>query len=303
MIKSHKLMNKFGNSVEIINYGARIGRILLNTNGGPRNVSLTYPQLDNYINDPYYLGATVGRYANRLKLENGDILLHGGKDGLHAKYWNIKEKSDTHVILSYISKDGEEGFTGTIKIEAEFSWSEQNTLSIKYKATTDKKTIINLTSHPYFNLDGQGTINQHKLKILADKYTNIDNDLIPTGEFQTIEKLDLNWREKESIHNKEIDHNFVLNDKNMLKYAASLSSSNDDITLVVETNQLGLQFYTGHYLRAPFISRAGLCLEAQNFPDAPNHPHFPSALLMPGETYSNHISYNFSLGFDHSISD
>lgn len=295
MIQSHKLINKYGNTVEIINYGARIGSILLNTIDGPINICLSYDDLQDYITDPFFLGASIGRYANRLKDEKGNILLHGGKTGFHSKYWDILSKSQSHITLRYISKDGEEGFLGTLSISVTFLWSDENSLTIKYSATTNAKTVINLTSHPYFNLDGNGDIDQHKIQIFADQYTVTDNDLVPTGKISNVEDGNLDYRNKKTINQNEVDHNFILSDQNELKHAASVSSSNDQIGLDVYTNQPGLQFYTGHALKAPFNSRSAFCLEAQNFPDAPNHRNFPSAELKPGEIYTNVIKYDLKM--------
>ena len=295
MIVAHKLINKHNNSVEIINYGARIGSLILNTNDGPKNVSLSYHHLEDYINDQYFLGATVGRYANRLKLDNGDIILHGGEKGFHSQYWNILEKSDSHIVLEYISNDGEEGFLGTMNVKAYFLWSDANVLDIKYTATTDTKTIVNLTSHPYFNLDGCGTVDHHKIKIFADKMTITDDQLIPTGEITTVESSKLDYRRERRIGQTEVDHNFILSSNNDVKHTATVLSQDDQICLDIYTNQPGVQFYTGHYLESPFGSRAGFCLEAQNFPDAPNHAHFPSAELLSNEIYKNQIRYDFKI--------
>lgn len=293
MIKTIQLINKYGNSIELINYGARIGSIIINTTNGPVNVSLDYSDKNDYLTDPYYLGASIGRYANRLKRNNDKISLHGDEYGFDKRFWELKSHKQTEAIFTYLSEDGEEGFSGNLEVTATFTWTDENKLGIEYQAKTDRETVINLTSHPYFNLNGKGTIDDHFVKIHSDFYTEVDLDFLPTGNIRPTKETELDFNTCKPVLNTEVDYNFIIECNGEVNTIAELSTPSSEISLLVKSNQPGLHFYTGHHLKTPFTARAGLCIEAQNYPDAPNHMNFPSATLKPGDIYKNIIQYEF----------
>ena len=315
MIQEFTLKN--GNiEAHIINFGARISQLLVpSINGTKINVVTGYDKSEKFINgDPYY-GAICGRYANRiskghfsigtsqytLPTNNGPNSLHGGVSGFNNKFWQHITSAPDSVTLRYISKDGEEGFPGDLIVDVKYSISSQNELIIEYSATTNKPTLCNLTSHGFYNLNGQGMpIKNHILQVNADLYTPVDSTLIPTGEilsvkgtpfdFITCHDLDssLAMKHPQLEFGKCIDHNFVLTKPSKaLCHAATLSCKETGISMEVLCTQPGLQIYTG--------TNTAICLEAQGFPDSPNKGHFPSTLLGIGEKYQEKCIYKFSI--------
>jgi aldose 1-epimerase len=332
------LTNKGGAEVSITNYGGAVVSVKVpDRNGKLADVVLGYDTLDGYVNDKAYFGATVGRYGNRiahaqfvldgktytLAKNNGDNSLHGGIKGFNKAVWTAKTlsaKDGQSLELSYLSKDGEEGFPGNLKVSVVYTLKDSNALSIAYSATTDKKTVLNLTNHSYFNLAGEGSgdILGHLLMIQADKFTPVDASLIPTGELRDVAGTPFDFRKSTAIGariNQDdeqlklgsgYDHNFVLRAvPESLEFlgAARVVEPTSGRVLEVFTTEPGVQFYTGNFLdgKTPgkgghtYPRRSAFCLETQHFPDSPNQPKFPSVVLNPGERYHSVTTYKFSV--------
>ena len=310
-----------GHHVSIINYGGAITSLWApDRNGAFKDIVLGFGSLEDYVSNPRYFGALIGRHANRiaggqfslngveyqLPKNNGANHLHGGFKGFDKRVWNAKE-GDGVLHLSYFSKDGEEGYPGNVEAFVDYRLSG-NDLSIEYRASTDRETIVNLTNHSYFNLKGQGTILKHELTLNADSFTPVSKELIPTGEIKSVAGTPMDFRDGKVIGSdlglteSGYDHNFVLNDwDGSLKSAVNLYEPTSGRVLQILTNQPGMQFYSGNFLDGSFIGKngdayvkyAGLCLEPQHFPDAPNHPNFPSTVLRPGEEYRHSTILRF----------
>jgi aldose 1-epimerase len=330
------LKNQNGSEVKITNYGAIVVSLLVpDRNGKLGDVVLGYDSLDGYVKDKSFLGTIVGRYGNRiakgrftldgkeyqLDINDGENSLHGGSQGFFKKLWDaepIESKTDPALKLTYLSKDGEEGYPGDVTITVTYTLTKDNELRIDYVATTDKPTILNPTHHSYFNLSGDPTktILDEDLMINADKFTPIDKGLIPTGILENVINTPMNFLKPTQIglhindNNEQLkfargyDFNWVLNNYNKkVRLAATVYDSSSGRFMEVLTDQPGLQFYSGNFLDGSVIGKKGikynyrtaLCLEAQDFPDAPNKPNFPSAILRPGETYRQTTIYKFSI--------
>lgn len=342
MIKREKFGNSDGKQIDLLtirnpnglqanvtNYGATL--VSLNTPdklGNLDNVVLGYETLDDYKKNAPYLGCSVGRFANRiakgtftlegktyqLACNNHGNHLHGGDKGFDKVVWDYHELSDSCIRFNYFSPDGEEGYPGNLKVSVQYCLTEDNALELSYEATADKKTIINLTHHSYFNLKGHGNILEHELSINADAYTPVHPDSIPTGEIRNVKNSPFDFRTKtkvsQNIHANDeqlkfsqgYDHNFVLNSKtNSLSKAAELYEETTGRTMEVWTTEPGIQFYTGNFLDGTITGHNGrifqkycaLCLETQHFPDSPNQSHFPSTELEAGETFRSTTAYKF----------
>lgn len=317
------------------NYGGRIvGLWVPDINGIMTDVVVGFKDINSFVNstEPYF-GATIGRVGNRvskgnfsindqaysISINNGVNALHGGKKGFHDVIWDIEQIDEKTIKFSYLSVDGEEGFPGNLKVEVTYSATEYNSIKMEYKATTDKTTIVNLTNHAFFNLNGEGsgTILNHSAQIFASNYTPIDNGLIPTGEIATVKNTPFDFTEQHKIgqrieaqdiqiiNGKGYDHNFVLDiDKtqNFTK-AAIFIGDKSKIKMIVYTEEPGVQFYSGNFMEGLNIFKSGakddfrtaFALETQHFPDAPNQPNFPSIVLEPTEIYSTVSEYIFSV--------
>ena len=313
--------------VTLLNIGATIQAIRVPTESGVVDAVLGYTNLDDYLHDVFYMGATVGRFANRISAARFSIddkvysvdpnempagtCLHGGRDGFHQRFWQMSSlENEAAVQYSYVSPDGEGGFPGKLEVTVRYQLVTDYSLVIDYKATTDADTVVNLANHAYFNLDNQQqSIDSHEIQIEADQFTPVDDANIPSGEIREVEgtKFDLRRRtalrttSSEDGQSRQYDHNFVLNNSDgMLHKVATLSSPQSGLSMHLHTTQIGLQLYTGEYLTEPFRPRAGLCLEAQGFPDAPNQPAFPSARLAPGDAYQQRTIYEFVPGKPYS---
>jgi aldose 1-epimerase len=328
----YTLTNKNGMWVAITNFGGTVVSLKVpDRNGKIEDVVLGYDKVDDYVAGTAYFGAIVGRYANRiahakftldgitysLAKNDGDNHLHGG---FNKRVWTAKDvSSDTeHALeLTYISKDGEEGFPGNLSVKVVYTVTEDNELRIDYGATTDKDTVINLTNHCYFNLSGQGTGNilQHQLMIRADRFTPVDASLIPTGELRSVKGTPFDFTKETAIGarieqddpqlklGKGYDHNFVLNGGTgvALSLAARARDPESGRVLELWTTEPGLQLYTGNFLDGirgkegkVYKRHYAFCLETQHFPDSPNHPDFPSTVLKPGQRYQSTTVYKFS---------
>ncbi len=320
--------------VFITNYGARIvSLIVLDRFDKPLDVVLGFKSIDDYLkaNEPYH-GATIGRYANRiskgvflldakkykLPINNGVNHLHGGPNGFHNKIWSIVSFDKEKIVMSLDSEDGEMGYPGNLDVELIYQIVD-NQLEISYKASTDKKTPINLTNHSFFNLagEGSGTINNHILKLNSDYYTPVDSTLIPTGEKMIVDGSPFDFRKPKAIgaeisssedqilYGGGYDHNFILNKpfQDSLSHAATVFEPNRGVKMEVFTTEPGIQFYGGNFMDGSdvgkygkrFLYRESFALETQHYPNSPNNQSFPNVYLLPSEIYKSNSIYRFSV--------
>ncbi|MEQ1588283.1 MAG: aldose epimerase family protein [Cyclobacteriaceae bacterium] len=327
------LINKHGVVAIITPFGGKLISLWVpDRNGKLADVVLGYDSAEQYISGNPYFGALIGRYGNRiakgkflldgnpyqLALNNGANALHGGPGGFHNVLWQ-KDPSDTNpgrTILTYTSKDGEEGYPGTLKARVTYTLTDDNEIMIEYEATTDAITVVNLTHHSFFNLAGAGSgdILNHELMINADRFTPVDVGLIPTGELKSVTGTPFDFTKPTKIgariaandeqlkNGKGYDHNWVLvKTGNEFSLAASVKEPTSGRIMEVWTTEPGLQFYSGNFLDGSDIGKDGMkyefrtaiCLEAQHFPDSPNQPNFPSTVLKPGEVYKQKTVYKF----------
>ncbi|MBS1744703.1 MAG: galactose mutarotase [Bacteroidetes bacterium] len=326
---------KNGNmQVMVTNYGARIVSIIVpDKNGKPTDVAVGYAAIKPYTEGAdTYFGAIVGRYGNRiakgkfnldgktysLATNDGPNHLHGGKKGFSRQVWDANQTSDSSITLTYISGDGEEGYPGTLTSKVTYTVNNNDRLKIEYAATTTSPTILNLTNHTYFNLNGEGsgTVNNHLFMINATTFTPIDSTFIPIGKLEAVKGTPFDFTTSKSLsatvndtanrqikNGKGYDHNFVLNTKgNIHQIAAEVSGDQSGIVMDVYTTQPGLQFYGGNFMDGSHNLKYGkkddyrtaFCMETQHYPDSPNEPGFPSTVLKPGETFSSETIYAFS---------
>jgi aldose 1-epimerase len=319
-------------TVKVMNYGAIITQIdTPDRNGKEGDIVLGFDSFEGYLGKHPYFGATVGRVANRiakgkftlngqeysLAVNNGPNSLHGGLKGFDKVIWKaepISRPDGPSIKLTYHSPDGEEGYPGNLDVSVQLTVTEQNDLKIEYTATTDKATPINLSNHSYFNLAGRTTepILGHELMLAADRYTPVDETLIPTGEIAPVAGTPLDFNRPTDIgaRIKELkgepsgyDHNFVLNGGGKsLALAARVYEPRTGRVMTISTTEPGIQFYTGNFLDGTITGKDGIvyrkhhafCLETQHFPDSIHHANFPSAVLEPGKTYSQTTIYEFS---------
>jgi aldose 1-epimerase len=319
-------------SASITNYGGRIvGLSVPNKDGKLTDVVLGLGSLKEYTKASVpYFGAIIGRYANRIAkgqftldgvkfqtpINNGLNTLHGGTKGFQYVVWDALKLNDSTLLLSYLSKDGEMGFPGDLEIEVTYQLLKNNTFKITYQAITSKKTVINLTNHAFFNLNGEGSgsILNHQIQIFANEYTPVDSTSIPTGKFENVNHTPFDFRKLTAIgkrindDNKQLkigngyDQNFVLVNNGKNKIAAKVIGDQSGIVMDVYTDQPGIQFYTSNFLKgkntfkngAKDDFRTAFCLETQHFPDSPNQPNFPSTVLKPGERFSSISYFQFS---------
>jgi aldose 1-epimerase len=330
--KLYILRNNKGMAAAITNYGGRIvGLRVPGRNDSTVDVVTGFGSVDDFINstEPYF-GATIGRYGNRIAkgkfsldgksytmfINNPPNTLHGGKKGYQAVVWNAQQENDSTLELRYMSKDGEEGFPGNLNVKVIYTITSDNALAISYEAETDKKTVVNLTNHAFFNLNGEGsgTILNHVLQVYADKYTPVDSTLIPTGKLAPVAGTPFDFVKPNTIgsriepkndqlkNGKGYDHNYVLQGSG-LKHAATITGDKTGIVMDVYTVEPGLQFYSGNFMAGKNTFKGGVkdefrtafCLETQHFPDSPNQPSFPSTELNPGQTYKTNSIYRFSV--------
>ncbi|MBK8089752.1 MAG: galactose mutarotase [Chitinophagaceae bacterium] len=327
-VNLYTLTNSNGVEVKITNYGGTVTSwVTPDKNGKKSSVVLGFDSLSGYLAKPPFFGALIGRYGNRiakgtfkidtatykLATNNGENHLHGGNKGYDKVVWDATAADSTaSLTLTYLSKDGEEGYPGNLKITVVYTLTDDNELLIDYSAETDKTTVVNLTNHSYFNLTGDvtNTILDHQLQVNADKYTPVDAGLIPTGELKDVKGTPFDFLQPHKIGERiasvegGYDHNFVLTRKGSdLELVATLTDSVSGRKLEVFTTEPGLQFYSGNFLDGTFKSTDGkaiqihtaLCLETQHFPDSPNKPAFPTTLLKPGEKYHTVTKYKVSV--------
>jgi aldose 1-epimerase len=328
----YELKNKRGMAAFITNYGGRLVSLYVpDKTGKLTDVVAGFENVEGYIKstEPYF-GATIGRYGNRiakgrfaldgktynLYINNGRNTLHGGKKGYQDVVWDAEKVNDQKLELHYLSKDMEEGFPGNLNIKVTYFLGDDNSLQISYKATTDKNTVVNLTNHAFFNLNGEGsgTILNHEVQINADYYLPVDNGLIPFGKEETVHGTPFDVTRTATIgsrindnndqlkNGKGYDHNFVLNKHAPNIAVATVKGDKSGIVMEIFTDQPGLQFYSGNFMQAKNIMKEGkkdefrtaFAMETQHFPDSPNQPLFPATELKPGQTYKTTSVYKFS---------
>lgn len=330
----YTLTNARGAQVSILNYGGVVQSIRVpDRRGRLGDVALGFDSLGRYEKDSPYFGALIGRYGNRIAngkftlddkeyklfVNNGPNSLHGGKVGFDKKVWSalpVKAARGVGLDLRYLSKDGEEGYPGDLTVRVVYTWTDDDALRIVYTATTTKDTVFNPTNHTYFNLAGagSGTVLDTRLLINAARYTPVDRTQIPTGALAPVAGTPFDFRRPTAIGarigrpnpqliiGKGYDHNFVLNGSG-LRLAARAYSPRSGRVLTEYTDQPGVQLYTGNFLDGKlrgkggrtYATRGAFCLEAQGFPDAPNHPNFPTTELKPGQVYHQTTVYQFSV--------
>jgi len=327
-VSLYTLVNNNGMQVKITNYGGIITSLKIpDKNGKLDDVVLGYDKLGGYLEVTPYFGALVGRYGNRiskgkftlngepytLAVNNGENHLHGGIKGFDKVVWDakvVKTEKGVGLELKYLSKDGEEGYPGNLMSTVTYTLTNENELKIDYEATTDKATPINLTHHSYFNLAGQGNcdILNHEMMINADRYTPVDDGLIPTGELKTVKNTSMDFTSPKKIGARitqvkgGYDHNYVLNNQSgNMALAARVYEETSGRVMDVLTTEPGIQFYSGNFLDGTITGKSGkvykkhygLCLETQHYPDSPNKSNFPSVILNPGEIYTQHTIYKY----------
>ncbi|QIU93865.1 aldose epimerase family protein [Bacteroides faecium] len=327
------LRNKNNMEVCITNFGGRIVSVMVpDKDGQMRDVVLGFDSIQDYISKPSDFGASIGRYANRinqgkftldgveyqLPRNNYGHCLHGGPQGFQYRVFDAVQPNPQEVELTYVAKDGEEGFPGNITCKVLMKLADDNAIDIRYEAETDKPTIVNMTNHSYFNLDGDAGSNaDHLLTVDADYYTPVDSTFMTTGEIAPVEGTPMDFRTPVPVgtrindydfvqlkNGNGYDHNWVLNAKGDInRKAASLKSPKTGIVLDVYTNEPGVQVYAGNFLDGSltgkkgiaYNQRASVCLETQKYPDTPNKPEWPSAVLRPGEKYMSRCIFKFSV--------
>ncbi|TDW51864.1 aldose 1-epimerase [Flavobacterium sp. 270] len=316
------------------NYGARlVGLWVADKNGKQTDVVVGMNSAKGFINstEPYF-GATIGRVGNRIAkgqftlegkqyqvpLNNGKNALHGGVKGFQSVVWDASKTDEHTLVLTYVSPDGEQSFPGKLNVKVTYTLTDNQTIKMEYEATTDKTTVVNLTNHAFFNLNGEGsgTILNHKLQIYGNEFTPVDEGLIPSGELKSVKNTPFDFTSKHTIgerietkdeqlkFGKGYDHNYVLNGtkENGLNHAATISGDKSGITLDIYTQEPGLQFYSGNFMQSKNTFKSGakddfrtaFALETQHFPDAPNQPKFAPIVLKKGEKYHTVSLYQFS---------
>lgn len=330
----YSMRNRAGMEARITNYGGIVTYLTApDRHGRYADVVLGYDTLDSYLKATPYFGALVGRYANRiahatftldgvryaLASNDGPNALHGGTVGFDKRVWDVKEAVLTpdgpRLTLTYLSHDREEGYPGNLQVTAVYTLTDDDALRLDLSAATDKKTVVNLTQHSYFNLRGHGDVLGHIVQINADKFTPIDSTLIPTGELRSVAGTPLDFREPTAIgaridgadeqlrFGKGYDHNWIISKpKAELGIIATVYEPDTGRVLQVSSSEPGLQVYSGNMLDGSlkgkggwvYTARSALTMEPQHYPDSPNHADFPSTVLAPGDTYRNTIIYRFS---------
>lgn len=332
-VSLYRLTNKTGASIHVTEFGGIITQVSVpDRTGKIADVVLGFGTLDKYLAGHPYFGAIAGRVANRIAkgkftlddkpytvaTNNGANHLHGGVKGFDKHVWDAKA-TDTpdgpQIVLHRVSPDGEEGYPGNLDVTVIYTWQHNNALRIDYKATTDKPTIVNLTNHSYFNLAGESagkTVEDHVLQVMAEKYTPVGGDLIPTGELAPVAGTPLDFRKPTRVGDRieqvggnptGYDHNYVVDgEPGKLRPAAKLEDPSTGRAVEVLTTEPGVQVYTGNFLDATltglggktYVKHYGLCMETQHFPDSVNQKAFPSIVLRPGQTYKSTTVYKFS---------
>ncbi|MCP9199117.1 galactose mutarotase [Gramella sp. GC03-9] len=337
-VEQYTISNEAGLEMSVISYGGIITHLKVpNKDGKYEDVVLGFDNIQDYENGSPYFGAIIGRYGNRiadakfsldgeeyqLEKNDGPNSLHGGEKGFDKVVWDVEpgtSEDSASLKFTYTSKDGEGGFPGNLETTVTYTLTSDNELQIEYEATTDKKTVVNLTQHSYFNLTGDfsKTILDHVVEINADQYLPVDKTLIPTGELRSVEGTPFDFTEPTPVSegmkleesNEQLkrgpgfDHCWVLNEQDSgMRFAASAYDPESGRYMEVMTNEPAMQFYTGNFLDGTlpakgggsYGKRTGFCMETQHYPDSPNQEAFPSTVLEPGETYTSQTTYKFSV--------
>lgn len=334
-IEAVTLSNGTGMSAKIMTLGATLQSLVVPDKAGKKeDVVLGYDTAQEYLTRPNYFGVSVGRYANRiakgkftldgkaytLATNDGPNSLHGGRKGFDKRVWKIDSVSngpEARVVLSYVSADGEEGFPGEMKVTATYGLNEQNELTLEYRATSSKPTVVNLTNHTYFNLSGNDArdVMGNLVTLHADRFTPVDATLIPTGERRAVAGTPFDFRKATAVgprirdardqqirYGRGYDHNYIVNGTaGTMRPAAVIEEPVSGRVMEMRVTAPGIQFYTGNFMDGTYFGKNqrsyrqgdAICLEPGTFPDAPNHPDFPSARLDPGKTYVNTMVYKF----------
>jgi len=327
------LKNKNGVQASFTNYGAHLISLAVpDKTGKLTDVVIGFDDIDKYKKSLMaFYGATIGRYGNRIAkghfvldgrrydlfINNKPNTLHGGKKGFNDVVWDTKQTSDSSITFTYLSKDMEEGFPGNLNCSVTYELTNDNAVKISYEATTDKTTVVNLTNHSYFNLNGigSGTILNHTVQLKAANYTPVDSTLIPTGKIAPVAGTPfdftkpatigsrINEKDEQLKNGKGYDHNFVLDKHDITTPVATVTGDKSGIKLQIFTDEPGLQFYSGNFMNGGNTMlggktddyRTGFAMETQHYPDSPNQPQFPSTVLKPGQTYKTVTIYKFSV--------
>lgn len=333
-VSLYTISNENGMYAQLTNFGARVASLIVpDQEGNPVDIVIGMSTVEDYQNSTEaYFGATIGRYGNRIAqgkftlngqeysipLNNGGNALHGGIKGFQDVVWNVDSIDDNSIVFSYLSPDMEEGFPGNLDVKVRFTVTKENELKIDYEATTDKTTVINLTNHAFFNLNGEGSgdVLNHRLQIYADRFVPVNENLIPTGELAEVAGTPFDFQEPKPIgqdieaenqqleYGRGYDHTYVLSGKEAsgMTHAATAWGDQTGIVMDVYTEEPGMQLYSGNFMEGKNEMKTGnmddfrtaFCLETQHFPDSPNQPDFPSTVLEPGDTYSTSTIYKFS---------
>jgi aldose 1-epimerase len=329
IVKRYTLQNKNGITAKVMEYGAILTELWVPDQKGEfRDVVCGFDNLAQYLKGHPFFGAIAGRYANRiaratftldgkdyhLAANNGRNHLHGGLKGFDKQHWASEpgeKPAEQSVTFSYLSKDGEEGYPGDLKVTVNYTLSDENELRIDYLGVTDKATVLNLTNHSYFNLAGSGDVLRHELMINANHFTPVDDELIPTGEIVSVSRTPMDFTQPHTIGERVsqlqpkpggYDHNFVLNGGGTsLVLAARVQEPKSGRIMEVHTTEPGIQLYTSNNLDGKLVGVGGVryekygafCLETQHFPDSPHHRNFPSVVLRPGENYRSTTIFKF----------
>lgn len=328
------IQNETGMSALITNYGAKVVSLNVpDRKGQLGDVVLGYDSLSDYLSGEKYFGAIVGRYANRIKdgkfilggktyqlpLNDGKNHLHGGDTGIHSRFWDVKNVDKKSVTLQIESSDGDNGYPGNVVITVTYTLTADNSLRIDYEATTDQETVVNFTHHSFFNLrdGGKTPITNHVLTLHASRFNSVESGLIPTGELTPVAGTPFDFTSPHAIGERinqpdsqlilggGYDHNFILDrpEGDSLWLAATVYEPETGRVMEVFTTEPAMQFYSGNFFdgttvgkgKTPYEYRSALCLEAQHYPDSPNHPDFPSTVLSSGEQYRQTTLYRFSV--------
>lgn len=328
------LTNSAKSRAVFTSFGARlVSLVVADKDGKPTDIVTGFSSIKDYqLSSEPYFGATIGRYANRiakgsfslegkkftLPLNNGENTLHGGRKGFQNVVWDVKKVSANTIEFCYLSKDMEEGFPGNLEVSVKYTLCDNDELKMEYYAKTDKPTVVNLTNHAFFNLNGEGNgdILEHIVRIYAEKYTPVDSSLIPTGQIASLKGSPFDFlvpvtigsrileKNKQLDFGKGYDHNYVLNKtkgKGMFR-AASVMGNKSGIIMNIYTQEPGLQFYSGNFMQGKNTFKNGakdgfrtaFAMETQHFPDSPNQPGFPSTVLVPGQVYHTSSIYTFT---------
>ncbi|MCQ2328488.1 MAG: galactose mutarotase [Paludibacteraceae bacterium] len=328
-IRTITLYGGQGLTAEISNYGAKLLSLIVpNRQGEKKDIVLGFKTIEEWQQKETYFNAIIGRYANRIKngrfsidgksyqlpVNNGTNALHGGVSGFNEKIWDIVGQTRHSVSLHYRALDGEENYPGNLDVYVTYMLTKDNALSISFEAKTDQPTIVGFTNHAYFNLAGEnsGSVKDHILQVFADQYTPFDDTACPTGEILPVDHTPMDFRQPTRVGDRiddpffapgrGIDNNWVLRKSNQSKKEPELAAvvEADGRAMQVWTTMPGLQVYTGNWIEqnegksgTTYDVQHAICLEAQNFPDSPNHANFPNAILRPGEVYYEKTSYKF----------